>query len=196
MSKPSKNIPAPMSHMIRRWKEESGSRSSRAPAFTGIVGSLLPREHGQAADRQGFSGQTAILVKGILLRGLEKFLAVSRGIRIETQDAFDEVIDVGSESARRADVRDEAEFSSLLRRDGIAEEDERKRKSRQGVLAEIRHDRGGSKAEFHFRESHGSTFGDVNEIAHDRQAKPETESVALHFGDADQRRNPQGALEF
>src|ERR1700730_13792047 len=114
-----------MSHMIRRWKEDSGNRSSRAPAFTRTAGSRLPREHGQAACRQGFRGQTAVLVERILLRRLEKFLAGPRGIRIETQDALDDGIDIGCESARRADVRDESDLLRLLRSDGIAEEDER-----------------------------------------------------------------------
>src|ERR1700681_3780619 len=106
MSNPSKNIPAPISHMIRRWKEESGSRSSRAPAFTVTAGSLLPRERGHAARRQRFRGQTAVLVKRVLLRGQEKFLAAPRGIRFETQDALDDGIDVGCEISHRADVRD------------------------------------------------------------------------------------------
>ena len=61
---------------------------------------------------------------------------------------------------------------------------------------EIRHDRGGRKAEFHFGESQGRALGDIDEIAHNRQSKTEAERVALHFRDADQRRNTQGALEF
>ena len=49
-SKPSKNIPMPMSPMMRRWKEEMGRRSRRAPAFT-VAGRLfLPGEYGEAAD--------------------------------------------------------------------------------------------------------------------------------------------------
>src|ERR1700674_3277659 len=113
--------------MIRRWKEDNGRRSSRAPAFTGMAGSLLPRKHGHAADCQGFRGQTAILVERVLLSGLEKFLAVPRGIRMETQDAFDDGIDVGCQLARRADMRDEADLLRLRRCDRIADQDERKR---------------------------------------------------------------------
>src|ERR1700692_4822148 len=128
--------------MIRRWNEERGSRSSRAPAFTGTATSLLPREHGQAAHRQSFRGQAAVLVDGVLLRGLEKFLAVARGIRVEMENALDEGVDVGGESVRRADVGDEADFLGLLRGDGITEEDQGKREARQGVFAEISHDRG------------------------------------------------------
>ena len=84
----------------------------------------------------------------------------------------------------------------LLRSDRIAEEDQGKREPRQRVLAEVRHDRGRRKTELHFREAERRAFGDVNEIAHDREAKTEAERVALHLRDADQRRNPQGALEF
>src|SRR5258707_3213137 len=89
MSNPSKNIPAPISHMIRRWNEEIGSRSSRAPAFAGAASLFLLRDDGHAADRQRVNGQAAILVKGVLLRCEEEFLAGPRGIRIELQDSFD-----------------------------------------------------------------------------------------------------------
>jgi hypothetical protein len=182
--------------MIRRWKEESGSRSSRAPAFTGTAGSLLPREHGQAARRQGFCGQTAVLVERVLLRRQEKFLAVPRGVGIKTQDALDDGIDVGCEITHRADVRDEADLPRLLRGDGIAEEEQRKREARQRVFAEISHDRSWRKAEMHLGESQSRTFGDKDEIANDRQAETEAERVPLHLRDADQRRDSQGALEF
>src|SRR5690349_12800247 len=40
MSKPSKNMPMPISHSTRRWKPETGSRSSRPPALTGSLGAL------------------------------------------------------------------------------------------------------------------------------------------------------------
>src|SRR5260221_14160965 len=118
--------------MIRRWKPESGSRSSRAPAFTGTASSFPPREHGHAAHRQGFRGQAAVLIERVLLRCLEKFLAVPRCVRIKMQDALDDGIDVGCESARRADVRDEADLPRLLRCDGIAKEDKWIREARQG----------------------------------------------------------------
>src|SRR6266851_7794139 len=196
MSNPSKNIPAPISHMIRRWKEDSGSRSSRAPAFTGTASSLLPRKHGHAAYRQGFRGQTAVLIERVLLRRLEKFLAVPRGVRVEAQDALDDRIDVGRQFIYRADVRDESDLLRLLRRYRIAEEDKRKREARQRVLAEVCHDRGRRKTKFHFGASQGRAFGDVNEVAHDRQAETEAERVALHLREADQRRNSQGPLEF
>ena len=182
--------------MIRLWKRDSGNRSSRAPAFTGTAGSFLPRKHGQTADGQGFGCQAAILVKRILLRRLEKFFAIPRGIRIEAQDAHNKVIYIGGESAGRADVRDEPDFPRLLRRDGIAKKHERKRKARQRVLPQISHDRSWSEAEFHFGESQGGTIGDVDKIAYDSDAESEAERIALDLRDADQRRNSQGALEF
>ena len=76
-----------------------GSRSSRAPAFTGTASLFLLREDGQAAYGQGFNSQTAILVKGILLRRLEKFLAVPSGIRVKLKYAFDQGIGIGCEAA-------------------------------------------------------------------------------------------------
>ena len=64
------------------------------------------------------------------------------------------------------------------------------------VLAEVGHDRGRREPEFHFRKSQRRAFRHVNEIAHDREAETEAKRVALHFRDADQWRNSQGALEF
>src|SRR5580692_1872103 len=89
MSKQSKNIPMPMSHKIRRWNEEIGSRSRRAPAFAVAASSLLPCEHGQAAHGQSFDRQTAILGKVVLLGGLEEFLAPPHRGRIELKNALD-----------------------------------------------------------------------------------------------------------
>src|SRR6266568_476964 len=108
MSNPSKNIPAPISHIIRRWNEEMGSRSSRAPAFTGTPGLFLLREDGHAADRQGFHGQAAVLVKGVLLRRLKKILAASNGIRFQLKYAFDQGVGIGFEAPGGADLGDEA----------------------------------------------------------------------------------------
>src|SRR5579863_6388522 len=107
--------------MMRRWNEDIGNRSRRAPAFTRTVRSLLPRQHSQAAHGQGLGGQAAVLVEGILQRGLKKFLAVPRGRGIEAQDAFDEVIDIRRQCACWADVRDQADLPRLSRSDGIAE---------------------------------------------------------------------------
>src|SRR5437660_9159758 len=44
MSKPSKNMPVPISSMMRRWNLEMGSRSRRAPGAAVTVSSLLPHE--------------------------------------------------------------------------------------------------------------------------------------------------------
>src|SRR5258705_9819349 len=137
MSNPSKNIPAPISHMIRRWNEEIGSRSRRAPAFAGAASLFLLREDGHAANRQRLNGQTAILVKGILLRREEKLLAGARGIRIELQDSFDSGIGNGCETRGWTNLGNEPNLQSLLRSDGISEKDKRKRETRQSVLAEI-----------------------------------------------------------
>src|SRR5712671_4965458 len=104
MSNPSKNIPAPISHMIRRWNEEMGSRSRRAPAFTGTPSLFLLREEGHAADRQGFNGQAAILVKGVLLGRLEEFLAVPRGVRVELKYAVDKSVSIGCEAPCRTNL--------------------------------------------------------------------------------------------
>src|ERR1700676_2763636 len=124
MSNPSKNIPAPISHMIRRWNDEIGSRSSRAPAFTGAASLFLLRDDGHAADRQRLNGQTAILIKGILLRREEKFLAGSRGIRFELQDSFDQRIGIGCETPGRTNLGNEPDLQSVLRSNGIAEQQE------------------------------------------------------------------------
>src|SRR6266404_4511535 len=196
MSNPSKNIPPPISHMIRRWNEEIGSRSRRAPAFAGAASLFLLRDDGHAANRQRVNGQTAILVKGVLLRCEEKFLAGPRGIRIELQDPFDKRIGIGFETRGRTNLGNESDLESVLRSDGIAEQQKRKGETRQSILAQIGHDGRWRKTEAHLGKSQRSVVGDVHEIANNRQAEAEPERVALHFRDADQRRSPQGALEF
>src|SRR5712671_3378180 len=196
MSNPSKNIPAPISHMIRRWNEERGSRSSRAPAFACAASLFLLRDDGHAANRQRVNGQTAILVKGVLLRCEEKFLAGPRGIRIELQDSFRKRIGIGFETPDRTNLGNESDLQSVLRSNGIAEQQKRKRESRQSVVAEIRHDGRRRKTEAHLGKSERSSLGDIHEITYNRQAEAKSERVALDFRDADQRRSSQGALEF
>src|SRR5690348_5470920 len=110
MSNPSKNIPAPISHMIRRWNDEIGSRSSRAPALTGAASLFLLGHDGHAAHRQSLNGQAAILVKGVLLRGQEKLFAGSRRMGIEFQYSFDQRIGVGFEPPGRANLRNQADL--------------------------------------------------------------------------------------
>src|SRR5258708_39713033 len=90
MSKPSKNIPVPMSSMIRRWKVEMGSRSRRAPESAVTGGSLLPRERGQAAFRQGINGKTTGLGEGVLLGVERRAIAAAHGGRVKPQDTLEE----------------------------------------------------------------------------------------------------------
>src|SRR6266403_1971781 len=107
MSKPSKNIPVPISSMIRRWKVEMGSRSKRAPESVVTASSLLPRERGQAAFRQGVNGVTAVLVEGVLLGAEKKAFAAAHGRRVELQDTFDEGVGFGREAINGTDLRDQ-----------------------------------------------------------------------------------------
>src|SRR3982074_834522 len=196
MSNPSKNIPAPISHIIRRWNEEMGSRSRRAPAFTGTPSLFLLREDGHAADRQGFNGQAAVLVKGVLLRRLEELLAVPRGVRVELKYALDKGVSIGCEMPGRTNLRDEANLQGMLRGDGIAEEDEGEGEARQCILAQVRHDGRRCETETHLGKSQGSVVSDVNEVTNDRKPEAEPEGVALDFRDADQGRSSQSALEL
>ena len=89
MSKPSKNMPMPISHMMRRWKEEIGSRSRRAPAFTVAASSFLLCEQGDAPGGQSFKCCVAVLVKGSLLGGEKEFLAASNRRWIEVKNSLD-----------------------------------------------------------------------------------------------------------
>src|ERR1700719_2667905 len=150
MSKPSKNIPMPISHKIRRWNEETGSRSRRAPAFAVAASSFPPGKHGQAAYGQSFDGQTAILGKVVLLGGLEKFLAALRRSRVELKNSLDQSIGLPGQTISRTNLRDETDLHSILRGDGIAEEYKRKRKARQCVLTQIGHDGCGRETRTHF----------------------------------------------
>src|ERR1700730_11620930 len=107
--------------MIRRWNDDIGSRSSRAPAFAGAASLFLLRNDGHAADRQRLNGQTAILVKRVLLGGQEEFLAGSGGIPIELQDSFHKSIGIGCEARAWTNLGNEPDLQSVLRSDGIAE---------------------------------------------------------------------------
>src|ERR1700674_1833399 len=172
------------------------SRSSRAPAFTGTPSLFLLREDGHAADRQSFHGQTAVLVKGILLRRLEKFFAAPRGIRFELKDAFDKGIGIDCETRRWTNLRNEANLQGMLWWNGIAEEHEGKREARQSVLAQVRHNRRRCETETHLRKSQGSVFSHVDKVTDDRKAEAEPQGVSLDFSDADQGRGPQGTLQI
>src|ERR1700724_2240072 len=121
MSKPSKNIPMPISHRIRRWNEEMGSRSRRGPAFAVAASSFPPGEHGQAAHGQSVNGQTAILGKVVLLGSLEKLLAASRRSRFELKNALNQRIGLSSQTIRSTDLRNKTDLHSILPRAGTAE---------------------------------------------------------------------------
>src|SRR6266404_447578 len=103
MSKPSKNIPMPISHMIRRWNGEIGRRSSRAPALT-VTCLLRLCEQGHAAGRQRFNRQSAVLVEGVLLCQLEKFFAAAGRACVEPKNPLDKRIGVAGEAVGRADL--------------------------------------------------------------------------------------------
>src|ERR1700716_3358000 len=156
MSNPSKNIPAPINHIIRRWNEEMGSRSRRAPAFTGTASLFLLREHGHAADRQSLNGEAAILVKGILQSRLKKFLAVSSGVGIQLKYALYKCIDIGCEASGRANLRNEPDLLSMLRANRIPKQDQGKGETRQGILAQVRHDGCRCETESHLGKSQRS----------------------------------------
>src|SRR3981189_437382 len=162
-----------------------GSRSSRAPAFTGTPSLFLLREDGHAGNRQGFNGQAAVLVKGVLLCHLEEFLAVPRGVRVELKYALDKRVSIGCEMPGRTNLRDEADLQGMLRGDGVAEEDEGEGEAGQCILAQVRHDGRWCEAETHFGKSQGSVVSDANKVTNDRKPEAEPEGVALDFRDAD-----------
>ena len=91
----------PISHMMRRWKEEIGSRSRRAPAFTVAASSFLPCEHGQASSNQGFKGRVAVLFERLLLGGEKKFLASPGSRGIESQNTFYESVSLTRQTVDR-----------------------------------------------------------------------------------------------
>src|ERR1700732_4207455 len=163
-----------------------GSRSSRAPAFTGTPSLFLLREDGHAADRQGFHGKTAVLVKGVLQRRLEKFLAAPCGIGVELKNAFDKGISIGCETPGWTNLRNKPDLQGILWWNGIAEEHERKREARQSVLAQVRHDGRRCEAEPHLGKSQGSVISNVDEVADDRKTEAEPPGISLDLRDADQ----------
>src|ERR1700730_9677077 len=114
MSKPSKNMPIPMSHMIRRWNEEIGSRSSRAPALIVTGDSLFPSEGRHAANCQSFNGQTAILIERVLLSGLEEFLATPRRPRVQIKDALHKGVRFPGEALSGNDLGDQSDLQRAL----------------------------------------------------------------------------------
>ena len=119
---------------MRRWNLEMGSRSRRAPEFAVTARSLLPREQGQAALRQGFDGKTAVLIEGVLLGAEEKAFAAAHGGRVEAQDTLDEGVGFGEEAISGTDLRDQTDLLRAMRVDGLTEQNERKCEARKRVF--------------------------------------------------------------
>src|SRR5882762_8976093 len=185
MSKPSKNIPVPINSMMRRWKLEMGSRSRRAPESAVTARSLLPREQGQAAFRQGIDGETAVLIKGVLLGAEKKAFAAAHGGRVEAQDTLDESVGFGREAVGGKGLRDQANLLRAMRVEGLTEQNEGKCEAGKRVFTEIGQDGYGSKTRTHLGEAEGGMLRDEREVAHDGEAEAEAEGIALNFRDAD-----------
>src|ERR1700731_1696398 len=196
MSKPSKNMPVPISSMMRRWNLEIGSRSRRAPESAVTVSSLFPRERGQAAFRQGVNGETAVLVKGVLLGIEEKAFAATYGGRVKPQDTLDEGVGFNGEAISGTDLRDQTDLLCAMRVDRLTEQNERKREARKRVFTEIGQDGDGGETGTHFGESEAGMLRHEREVAYDREAEAEAERVALDLRDGEQWRGPQRGFEF
>src|SRR5579859_1415030 len=173
-----------------------GRRSRRAPALTLKSGSLFPRERGHGTGGEGFGGKAAVFFEGVGLGGEEEIFAAAGGAGVELQDAGDEFVGNAGQLWRGTDHGDQADFLSLLRSEGLAEEDERKGEAREGVFAEVGHDGGRGEAVGHFGEAEGGGVGDEREGGHDGEAHAETESVALDFGYGDEGGGADEALEI
>src|SRR6266404_5846470 len=168
-------MPMLMSVRMRRWKEEMGRRSRRAPALTFKSDSLFPRE----------GGQGTIFFESVGLRGEEKVFAAAGGGRVQFQDAGNEGVGFGGKIGGGDNLRDQADFESLLGRKRFAEKYKRKGEARQCVFAEVRHDRGGSEAMAHFWKTEGGGVCYQREVGDDGEAHAEGEGVALDFGYGD-----------
>src|SRR5260370_14836861 len=151
MSKPSKNIPAPISSMMRRWKLEMGRRSRRAPESAVTASSLLPREQSQAAFCQGIDGETTVLIEGVLL-GVKKevFTTAYRG-RVEPQDALDEGVGFGRKPIGGTDLRDQAKLVPPVRGDGLAKQGQGESEAGKRGFTAIGQDRDGGQSGTHRR---------------------------------------------
>src|SRR6266403_112020 len=196
MSKPSKNMPVPISSMMRRWNLEMGRRSRRAPESAVTVSSLFPRKQGQATLRQGVNGEAAVLVKEVLLGVEKKAFAATHGGRVEPQDTLDEGFGFGGEAIGGTDLRDQTDLLRAMRVDGLTEQNKWKCEAGKRVFTEIGHDGGWGETGTHFGESEGGVLRDEREVAYDREAEAEAERVALDLRDTDQRSGPQGSFEL
>src|SRR5260370_37205215 len=114
-----------MSVGMGRWKEEMGRRSRRAPALTLKSDSLFPREGGHGACGEGFDGQGTIFFESVGLGGEEKVFAAAGGGRVQFQDSGDEGVGFGGKIGGGDNLRDQADFESLLGRKWLAEKYER-----------------------------------------------------------------------
>src|SRR5216684_1138661 len=173
-----------------------GSRSRRAPESAVTGSSLFPREQGQAAFRQGIDGETAVLVKGVLLGVEKKVFAAAHGPRVKAQDALDEGVGFRREAIGGADLGDQTNLQRAMGADRVTEQNEGKSEAREGVLTEIGQDGDGGKTVTHLGKSEGGVFRDERKVAQNGEAESEAEGVALDFGDADQGRGTQGGLEL
>src|SRR5258708_2678246 len=178
-------MPMLMSVRMRRWKEEMGRRSRRAPAVTLKSDSLFSREGGPGAPREGFDRPGPIFFERIGLRGEEKVFAAAGGGRVEFQDAGDEGVGLGGKIGGGNDLRDQADFESLPGRKRLAEKYERKGEARQGVFAEVRHDRGGGGAMAHFWKTKGSGVCYQREVGDGGEGQAGGAGGALGFGPGD-----------
>ena len=181
---------------MRRWKEEIGSRSRRAPAFTVAAGSFLIGEYSHASGGQRFKRGPAVLVKPILLGGEKEFLTAPDRRRIELKNTIDESVGLTCQKVDGANVRDETDLQSSFAIYGIAKEDKRKSKSRQSVLSEVSHDGCRRKAVAHLGKSQAGMLRDQSEVTQDRESEAEAESVTLNFCHADQGRRSEKTLDF
>src|SRR5260370_31905694 len=107
-------MPMLMSVRMRRWKEEMGRRSRRAPALTLKSDSLFPRKGGHGACGEGFDGQGAIFFESVGLRGEEKVFAAAGGGSVEFSDAGDEGVGVGGKIGGGDDLRGQNEVERLV----------------------------------------------------------------------------------
>src|SRR6266852_50382 len=173
-----------------------GRRSRRAPESAVTGSSLLPREQSQGAFGQGIDGETAVLVEGVLLGAEKESFAAARSGGVEVQDALDEGVCFGRQAIGRTNLRDQADLLRAVRVDGLAEQNERKSEAGKRVFTEIGQDGGRGEAVAHLGEREISVLRDEREVAHDREAKAETEGVALDLRDADQGRRTKGGFEL
>ena len=130
------------------------------------------------------------------MRAKKKLFALAHRGGIKAQNTLDESVSFGREAIGGADLRDQANLLSVVRTDGLAQQNERKGEAGKGVFTEIGHDGGWSKAVAHLGESQRNMLGDEGEVRQNGKAEAEAEGVALDLRDADQRSGAQGSFEL